>query len=333
MRCLALLVFLMTSAAAQDAKSAVEASLPKELPLGLGRSEYQIPPYPLTPGWVALGKRIFFDPILSIDKTVSCSSCHLPEYGFAHPDPLPLGVKGRRAKRHSPSLINRAFGTAHRWDGKANTLEDQVVMPISDPNEMDLSLADALKRLADDAKYRKEFSALGVEAIEKAQLQRALGSYLRTLIVGDSVIDRFRAAQVAEVSTLEKTGLWIYESKGKCWKCHGGGNFSDEKFHNTGVGVKGGLAAPGRFSVTGEVVDRGRFKTPTLRGLVLTAPYMHDGSLKTLEDVVEFYRRGGHANDNLDAKIEKLDLTDHQAKALVAFLKALSRKSSAKTRK
>jgi cytochrome c peroxidase len=148
---------------------------------------------------------------------------------------------------------------------------------------------------------------------------------VRGLVFGDSAIDRFRAGDYAELASEERVGLWVFESKGRCWRCHSGANFSDESFHNTGVGAEGGVPLDGRFAVTADEADRGRFKTPTLRGVAATAPYMHDGSLATLAEVVEFYRRGGNANEHLDPLLQPLDLSDREAAALVAFLGALSR--------
>lgn len=318
------LVLVSASLAAQVPRNAEH--VPHELPLGLVRADYQPPTYPIAQGWIDLGKTLFFDPVLSVDESVSCASCHNPAHGFASPEKLPRGVQGRRALRHSPTLFNRAFSTRQRWDGRTDTLDEQVLRPIEDPNEMNLELVRALRRVSEQKSYRTRFAELGAPVIGRDELARALASYVRSLVLGDSVIDRFRAAETKHVTTLEKTGLWIYESKGRCWRCHSGGNFTDEKFHNTGVGLVRGEPVLGRMAVTGDERDRGAFKTPTLRGLAMTAPYMHDGSLATLEDVVEFYRRGGNANRALDRRMRPLELSDHEAKALVAFLKALSRK-------
>ena len=173
---------------------------------------------------------------------------------------------------------------------------------------------------------------MGAEAFgegpSRDSVARALATFVRRLVVGDSPVDRFRTGEVTALSTLERTGMWIWESKGGCWRCHAGPNFSDEKFHNTGVGTVDGEPEVGRFAVTGNDAERGAFKTPTLRALALTAPYMHDGSLATLEEVVEFYRGGGGDNPHLDRRIAPLRLSDEEATALVAFLQALSRSGS-----
>lgn len=274
----------------------------------------------------ALGRRLFFDPILSADRTVSCASCHQPEHGFASPERFPRGVYGKRALRHAPSLFNRAMGDRQSWDGAADTLTEQVVLPISNVNEMDLPLVDALKRLRQDADYdglfAKAFPAAGVS---RESLSAALETFVAGLYLGDSPIDRFHAGQFRELGDEERLGLWVFESKGGCWKCHSGSNFTDEGFHNTGVGVVNGRPEPGRSAITREDEDLGAFKTPTLRGVALTPPYMHDGSIATLEEVVEFYGRGGNPNHALDERMQPVDLTDREKLGLVRFLEALSR--------
>ena len=273
---------------------------------------------------VRLGRRLFFDPILSIDRTVSCASCHDPRHGFASPVARPPGVRGRRAARNAPTLLNRAYGRRHSWDGRAASLEEQVLLPITNPLEMDLPLALALERVRAEADYGAAFETAFGRPPDTAALADALALFIRTLMVGDSPVDRFRAGNAAALTARQKAGLWIFESKGGCWRCHSGDGFTDEAFHNTGVGVVKGVPEDGRVAVTGRPEDHGRFKTPTLRALTLTAPYMHDGSLATLEEVVAFYRRGGGANRWLDPALKPLDLSEREAADLVAFLEALS---------
>ncbi len=272
-----------------------------------------------------LGRRLFFDPILSADRKVACASCHDPRHGFSSPQPLPIGVHGRKALRNAPTLLNRAFGKNQSWDGSSPTLVHQVTRPIENANEMDLPLDRALKRLRKSEDYRRAFRDAYAEDVTKSQLADALSTFVGRLYLGDSPVDRFWAGDRTAMTVAERGGMWIWESKGRCWKCHSGPNFSDEGFHNTGVGVRDGVPEPARLAVTGLGRDRGRFKTPTLRGLSQTAPYMHDGSLSTLVEVVEFYRRGGGKNDSLDRRIAPLELSDQDAANLVAFLKALSK--------
>jgi cytochrome c peroxidase len=271
-----------------------------------------------------LGRRLFFDPQLSADRTVSCATCHPPDHAFASPEKLPRGVGGRTCARNAPTLFNRALGTAQFFDGRAATLEAQVVMPIENHDEMATTVDEVIQRLARSEEYRALFAAAGAAEPDRATLAAALAEFVRRLIAGDSPIDRFRAAQ-GDLTAVERHGLWLFESKARCWRCHAGPNFSDEQFHATGIGVVDGVAEPGRAAITKDESDRGRFKTPTLRMVARTAPYMHDGSLATLSDVVRYYQRGGNANDHLDPILKPLELSDDDVAALVAFLEALSR--------
>ncbi|MAG56722.1 MAG: cytochrome-c peroxidase [Planctomycetes bacterium] len=296
-------------------------------PYGLGDRPAGWPEKP-PPARLALGRALFFSPILSADHKVACASCHQPAHGFSTPDALPPGVNGEHAARHPPSLFNRALGTLHSWDGRAPSLKEQVVMPIENPVEMGLPLPKALDRLRSDQEWAARFeTAFGDREVTKDRLSDALASFVSRITHGDTAVDRFQGGRDRNaLSVAERTGLWIYESKGRCWMCHSGPNFTDEGFHNTGIGSSSTRVAPGRSAVTGDGDDRGRFRTPTLRGLALTAPYMHDGSVATLKEVVAFYRGGGRKNANLDPRIRPLDLTDEDAAHLLAFLKALSRR-------
>lgn len=302
-------------------------SLPAQLPLGpapASLGERLVPAdNPLTADRVQLGRKLFFDPILSGDRTVSCASCHLPEKGFSGGVASSLGVNGQPTRRRSPSLVNRAFGASQFWDGRAASLEEQALRPIADPTEMGNTVAEAVRRLSADAGYKVAFdTAFPGEGVTAATLAKALAGFQRVLVRGDGPIDRFRKGARSALSEQAAHGFWLYESKGGCWRCHGGGNFTDEKFHNTGVSWGNRPLDLGRYEVTKDDADRGRFKTPSLRGVGLAAPYMHDGSLKTLEDVIEFYDRGGTANPHLDPAIKPLNLTAGEKAALVAFLKA-----------
>ncbi|MBM4060848.1 MAG: cytochrome-c peroxidase [Planctomycetes bacterium] len=288
-----------------------------------------LPPMPLPADYAptevmfALGQRLFHDGILSRDRTVSCVTCHPAATGFASPEPRPAGVQGRRAKRHAPALWNRGYGTLQRWDGSSPSLEAFVLEPIADANEMDLPLAAALARLRGDADYRREFAAAFGGEPTALHLQRSLATFVRGIVAGDAPYDRFLRGDVGALTPAERSGLWVFESKGACWRCHVPPLFTDERFHNTGVGACDGVAEPGRAAATGEAADTGRWKTPTLRGVRLTAPYMHDGSLATLEDVVAFYAQGGTPNAHLDARVQPLPLTEVDRRNLVAFLRSL----------
>src|SRR5262245_36922028 len=290
------------------------------IPLGLGPRPAT--DNPLTPGRVALGRSLFFDPILSADRSVACATCHRPDHGFASPDARPRGVVGREVNRRAPTLFNRAYGTAFFWDGRAATLEEQALQPIANPNEMASSVDEAVRRLKADKGYARKFAAAFEDGVTAANLGRAIASFERVLLRGDSPIDRFRQKGDRTAPTAaELHGLWLYESKGQCWRCHSGSNFTDESYHNTGV--TWGKDDLGRFAVTKKDADRGKYKTPTLRAVKLTAPYMHDGSVKTLEEVVEFYNRGAGPNPHLDPAIRPLNLSKEEMADLVAFLKAL----------
>jgi cytochrome c peroxidase len=287
-----------------------------ELAPDFGRAQ----PYGLATGELArdearaaLGRKLFFDTRLSQDGTVSCAACHLPEHGFADPRAHSIGVGGRTTPRNAPSLFNRALGKSFFWDGRVARLEEQVLMPIENQDEMGIPVAQVLERLGG--------------TLTREQLGAALAEFVRGVWIGDSPVDRFQGGEFAALAPEERLGLWVYESKGRCWRCHSGPNFSDEDFHNTGVGVREGKPEEGRMHVTSDEHDRGRFKTPTLRGVALTAPYMHDGSKATLEEVVAFYQHGAGANPQLDEALSGIELSDEDAKNLVAFLKALSRRA------
>ncbi|MFN9757025.1 MAG: cytochrome-c peroxidase, partial [Planctomycetota bacterium] len=288
-----------------------------------------LPPMPKPDGYTptaamfALGERLFFDPVLSRDRTVSCASCHPAATGFAHPDPLPKGIDGQLALRHAPALWNRGYGTRQRWDGASASLEAFVLEPIADARAMGFGLEAAVERRRADPHYGPAFAAAFAAPADAQGLQRALATYVRGIALGDAPYDRFLRGDADALTPQQRHGQWIFESKGGCWQCHTPPLFTDEGFHNTGVGARDGAAAPGRMAATGHADDRGRFKTPTLRGLRLSAPYMHDGSQRTLADVVAFYARGGEANAHLDPKMRKLDLSAADRAALVAFLESL----------
>jgi cytochrome c peroxidase len=306
-------------------KDTLPAHLPiNDIPPGLDASRPVPKDNPLTEAKTQLGRRLFFDPILSADGTVSCASCHEPSHGFAGSSRFGTGIGGKKTTRNVPSLLNRAFGTAFFWDGRERTLEAQALRPIDNPEEMGGPVAEAVKRLQADPDYPALFKTAFADEITPSTLAKAIASFERVLLLGNSPVDRFRAGEVRALTDNEKHGLWLFESRGRCWRCHSGSNFSDEAFHNTGVSWSKAPIDFGRYAVTKLDADRGRFKTPTLRGLAATAPYMHDGSLTTLDEVVEFYNQGGTKNPDLDETIVPLALSKNDVKDLVAFLKALS---------
>lgn len=286
---------------------------------------------PLTEEKVALGRRLFFDPLLSKDRTVSCATCHDPAHGFASAAPRAVGIRGQLGPRNSPTVLNRAVGKSQFWDGRAGSLEIQSLQPIENPLEMNHKLPAVLDALRRAPEYAAAFeSAFGdsdaeQDPITAENLGKALASFQRTLLLDESPVDAFQAGDYSALTKTERQGLWIFESRGGCWQCHRGPNYSDEQFHNLGIGYGERNRDVGRAAVTKRIQDTGKFKTPTLRGVAQTAPYMHDGRLKTLEDVVEFYNAGGDpADPQIDPRIRPLGLADEEIEQLVAFLRALS---------
>jgi len=264
---------------------------------------------PLTPDKVQLGRQLFFSNMLSADRAVSCATCHDPNKAFADGRAIARGVHGAVGSRNTPSLVNAGYGGVFFWDGRAATLEEQVLGPIFNPKEMGLTEATLQRQTG----------------LSSAEVADALASYVRTIRSGDSRYDWFVAGQTEVLTALEKTGLDLFRGKGRCGRCHRGANFTDDQFHNTGVGwQKGKFVDEGRFTVSGDSDDHGAFKTPTLREIARTAPYMHDGSIATLEEVVEFYSQGGRANPELDQRMRPIGFTPEEKQALVAFLKTLS---------
>jgi cytochrome c peroxidase len=307
-----------------------QIDLNAELPLGLSNPPPVPEESPLSDEVVALGRKLFFDPILSEDGTVSCASCHQPDHGFASPDAKAVGLGGRIGKRNAPSLFNKAYAEHMFWDGRAQTLEEQALSPLSNPDELGSDVEVILKKLRGNEEYvglfKEVFQAEEVpEAVSKINIGKAIASFERTLVIGNTRVDRFHAAEYEALNESARQGMWIFESRGRCWKCHNGETFSDQKFHNTGVSFGTADRDTGRFEHTENEEDQFKFKTPSLRGVAQTPPYMHDGSVKTLREVVEFYNKGGSREDpTLSKDIEPLNLSDEDVENLVAFLKALS---------
>jgi cytochrome c peroxidase len=315
--------YLCLAVALTAAVGATGAEERFRLPTPLGLDEYFPVPEenPLTPEKIVLGRRLFFDKGLSADRSVACASCHQPERAFSNSRPVPLGVGGRTGIRNAPALINRAYGRSFFWDGRVGTLEEQALHPIQDPREMNLTLGQLTARLEADAGYAAAFQAAFAGGISAANVSRALACFVRTLRSGGAPYDRFQAGDREALSPEARRGLALFRGKANCLACHVGPNFTDEQFHNSGVSW--GRGDLGRYRVTGVNRDRGAFKTPTLREVRRTAPYMHDGSLATLEEVIAFYDRGGRPNPYRDPELRPLRLTAAEKQALLAFLRAL----------
>ena len=279
----------------------------------------------LTSDRIELGQKLFFDKQLSRDKTLSCSSCHEPERSFTVGEAFAKGIGGKRTTRNPPALVNRAYGKHFFWDGRAGSLEDQVLQPIQNEKELYLTLDELESRLRDDERYATEFTRVFGREPRRDDIARALASFVRSLLVGDSPYDDYLLGDQEALSDGARRGLRLFRGKANCTACHAGPNLTDEEFHNTGVAWRNGkLVDEGRFAETKRAGDKGAFKTPTLRQISQTAPYMHDGSLNTLTEVVERYNNGGVSNPYLDKKIRPLGLTDQEKKELVAFLESLT---------
>ena len=300
--------------------------LPGSTPLGL-RATAQLPAdNPITPEKIALGRQLFFDPALSRDRTVACASCHQPAAAFADNNRVAKGILGRTGARNSPTLFNRVYGRSFFWDGRAATLEQAVMMPVQDTLEMAMSLPEVIARIQTDAGYRTLFQEAFPEAeISQLTVAQALATYVRSLRAGNSAVDRYEAGDLSALSESAARGRVLFFGRADCDDCHRGSNFTDEGFEDLGLPS----TDAGRFNVTGNEGDRGEFKVPTLRDVALTAPYMHDGSLATLEDVVEFYDRGGGqafggGGGRGRRGIRPLGLSATEKADVVAFLRALT---------
>lgn len=303
-----------------------EGILRGNLPLGL-EPDFEIPlDNPLTAEKVELGKRLFFDSRLSLDGSLSCATCHDPEKGFSNGRAVTEGVSGQNGSRNVPMLVNRIYGSMQFWDGRAETLESQVLGPLFNPDEMAMNENLLLQRLRTDATYQRLFDeAFGTPEPTVDRVSKAIACFERTLFTGATAFDEYEWNGIeTALSESAKRGVLLFRGKARCSTCHIGPNFTDERFHNLGAGEGSGQKDAGRAAVTGNPDDFGKFKTPSLRNIERTAPYMHDGSLSHLEDVIEFYNRGGRPNLHLDAEMKPLALTDTEKADLLAFLKSLT---------
>lgn len=274
-----------------------------------------------------LGKKLFFETKLSAENDNSCASCHKPERAFSDGYAKTVGRGEEILERNSPSLINRFRGKTFMWDGRFESLKQQALDPIRNPKELGLGVEKAVKRIQADPEYRKLFAKAWPKnpEVNDDKMAESLAEFVKAIRIPTSPSDAFVSGQRSAMNEMETHGFWIFSSKGGCWKCHNGKDFTDDLLHNTGVGAVDGVPMPGQMNITGKKEDNGKFKTPTLRGLVYTAPYMHDGRFNTLKEVVEFYSDGGTRNSHTDPLLKRLDLTTKEKEALVAYLKALSK--------
>ena len=292
---------------------------------------------PPTAQTVALGRQLYYDKTLSVDNSIACASCHDPEAGFADPNQFSEGVGGEFGGRQAPPVMNAAYFTTQFWDGRAASLEEQAGGPVENPIEMAFTHEGVVERLSEDPVYTELFKeAWGEGPIAFEMVAKSIASFERTVLVGNSPFDRYMFGDDKEAMSEDAIrGLDVFTDpeKGNCEVCHeineeeGYALFTDNKFHNLGVGAEldGSLADIGRFEVSQVETDKGAFKTPHLRNIADSAPYMHDGHLKTLKEVVDFYVGAGNSNDFRDEEIHELDHLSAQERAdLIAFMEALS---------
>jgi cytochrome c peroxidase len=329
------------------------------LPLGLADGQSKITGLednPLTRAKIELGRQLYFDTRLSIDNTVSCASCHHPDEGYSRHTRFGIGVNGQEGGRNSPVSYNRILSGPQFWDGRVNSLEEQAIGPIANPIEMGNTHDNCVATLRKIPGYVAQFEAVfGREGVTIANVGKAIAAFERCLVTGPSPFDYaeklrpFEQLDADELKELQEDDPALYrryvELKAKsrefpmsasarrgrelffsekvnCTACHVGANLTDEKYHNLGIGMDAKQPDLGRYLVTKDEKDKGAFKTPTVRNVALSAPYMHDGSLKTLLDVVEHYAKGGTPNPWLSEKIVKIDLTPQDKQDLVAFMEA-----------
>ena len=330
-----------------------------KLPLGLSLGESQmkgLDKNPLTLAKIELGRQLYFDTRLSTDKTVSCASCHHPQEGFSRHTPTGVGVKGQKGGRNSPVSYNRILSDAQFWDGRANSLEAQAIGPIQNPIEMGNTHEAMVMTLKNVEGYSLQFEKIFPDSgFTIENVGKAIAAFERTLVTGPTPYDyneaykRFamlepedleelktdspetyaqyeEAKLLAEANPMSDSALrgqdLFFSKRVGCSNCHVGANLADEQYHNLGIGMSAKEPDLGRFTETKVEKDKGAFKTPTIRNVALSAPYMHDGSLATLEEVVEHYNKGGDKNPWLSEKIVPLKLTPQESIDLVEFMRA-----------
>ena len=278
---------------------------------------------PLTKAKIELGRHLFYDKRLSEDFSISCASCHLQEHAFSDPNRVSIGVEGRTGSRNAPSLANVAYNSSLLWEGGVRTLEQQAIVPITHVDEMNLHTDTLVARLNEIGTYKGLFlEAWGDDNITIERITKSLASFERELISGDAPYDQWNRGEEEALSESAKRGRTLFfGEKADCFHCHGGFNFTDNLFHNNGLSA---TEDEGRFILSQHELDKGKFKTPTLRNIEVTAPYMHDGRFATLEEVIDHYNNGGEGHPNSDVLMRPLNLTEEEQEDLITFLKALT---------
>lgn len=278
---------------------------------------------PITKEKVILGRRMFFDSRLSYNNTVSCASCHKASFAMSDNDQFSKGVDGKITLRNSTPLFNLAYHPSFFRDGGSPTLEMQIIGPIENPLEMNIPIIDLATKLNNHEEYRVlTKKAFGTNNVTPYTITRSLAAYMRTFISGNSRYDQFITGNSSILSSIEKDGLALFEGKANCKSCHSGFNFTNFQFENNGLYAN--YPDQGRGTITSNPLDNGKYRVASLRNVEITYPYMHDGSLATLEDVVEHYNNGGANHPNKSDKLVPLYLTETEKYALVAFLKTLT---------
>jgi cytochrome c peroxidase len=286
---------------------------------------------PYSPAKAELGRFLYFDPRLSSDGTISCSSCHEPSKAFGDAAPTSTGIRKQVGGRSAPTVINRAYSDAQFWDGRASSLEAQVKGPLANPIEMTIDRdegkahTETVRRIRAVSGYAQKFrDAFGAGEITIDHVANAIATFERTVLSGNSPYDRYQAGDKSAMTAPQVRGMNVFFNKAACDACHVGFNFTDGSYANIGIGMDGPKPDLGRYVVSKRDEDKGAFKTPTLREVEHTGPYMHDGRIKTLDEVIEHYDKGGIKNPYLHQRIKPLGLTVQEKRDLVAFLLALS---------
>lgn len=284
---------------------------------------------PYTPEKAALGKMLFFDPRLSRDQNFNCASCHNPSFGWEAPLPKAIGAGAKPLDRQAPTVLNHAWGRLFFWDGRAKSLEEQAKGPIQSPVEMALPLSEAVERLKKLEGYRKAFArAFPKEGLTAETILKALGTYERTLVSGEAPFDRWIKGEEQALSASAKRGFTLFTGKARCVLCHTGWRFTDDQFHDIGNFQS---VDQGRYKITNNPKEMYAMKTPGLREIAHRAPYMHDGSVPTLEGVVVHYITGGKKRPTLSPLMQPISLNQTDIQDLVEFMKSLSSKTTQPT--
>jgi cytochrome c peroxidase len=344
--CLGLFTFACSQAHQQTVEATSAPALAPAKPIGIPleiKAPLGLPPVPIpadnppTAETVALGRKLYYDTKLSADNSTSCATCHSPKMGFGDGLAVSTGIRGQTGGRNAPVVTNSAYNTIQFWDGRAPSLEEQAGGPMQNPVEMGHSIKGIEQELSKDPVYVDMFAkAWGPGPITFEKVRKSIASFERTVISGDSPFDKYMYGNNKNdkkaLSPAAIRGLALYRDpkKGNCAVCHTIEEkyalFTDNKFHNLGIGQdkKGELKDKGRSEISKNETELGAFKTPTLRNIALSAPYMHDGSEKTLKEVIDFYVGGGNSNPHLDKEIKPLKLNAQERADLVAFLNSLT---------